>query len=352
MQAQPLQPAQQSQQPQPAQQAVDQGGFPATRVLVIANILVFCGMVIVSGGKALQSPDIDLMINWGANYAPLSFHGEWWRIFTSMFLHFGFMHIAFNMAALWNLGESAEQLYGTRRYINLYVLSGLGGSCLSLLFNPGVVSAGASGAIFGVYGALFAYFFARRKEMGSEAFRAGSKSATAFILVNVALGLTFGFDNFAHAGGLITGFVCGLMYIPRSRSGFALHPVFGTAIVIGVIMAAFNYAKKVPFDLSGMYHLQMAEQYGRANDADSMKSELNLAVKRKPDDKNTLRSLYDLLMTQKMYTQAMAVLNRLLEIDPSAKDVQAARTTLATYLEHSSDGKTRLRYQSPVEQSH
>ncbi|MBP6746937.1 rhomboid family intramembrane serine protease, partial [bacterium] len=229
--------------------------FPATRLIVITNLAVFAAMCVVSGGKALTAPGSEMLLDWGANFGPRTLNGEWWRMFSSMFLHIGFVHIAFNMAALWNLGQSAEELFGTRRFINLYFISGFGGSCLSLLFNPGVISAGASGAIFGVYGSLFAFFFAHRKEMGKEAFLAGSKSATAFLVLNIVLGFTFGFDNFCHFGGLLSGFICGMFYLPGAKKPLSRHPVLGTFLLIGAIYGLFKYAQTVPIDLGDRYYV-------------------------------------------------------------------------------------------------
>ena len=290
--------------------------FPATRFIVTANIVVFVAMCIVSGGKAVQAPSSEMLLDWGANFAPLSLNGEWWRMFSSMFLHIGFVHIAFNMAALWNLGQSAEELFGTRRFLNLYFISGFGGSCLSLLFNPGVVSAGASGAIFGVYGSLFAFFFAHRKEMGKEAFLAGSKSATAFLVINIVLGFTFGFDNFCHLGGLVSGFICGSLYLPRANKPSAKHPVFGTFLLIAAIYGLFNYAKTVPFDFADRYYVSVARdmlQHGKYAEATEV---LNKALRKKPDHAEALylRGLANIYINRPQ--EALADLEQAAVLDP------------------------------------
>ncbi len=325
---------------------VDQGGFPATRVLVTLNVLLYVAMGVTSGGVAFQSPTSEMLIQWGANFGPLSLNGEWWRIVSSMFLHIGFFHIAFNMAALWNLGEFAERLFGTPRFLNLYFLSGLGGSCLSLLGNPGAVSAGASGAIFGVYGALFAFFFARRKEMGSEAFRAGSKSATAFILINVVMGLVFGFDNFCHAGGLITGFICGTLYLPRPARGIAVHPVFGTAIIIGAIIALFQYAEKVPFDFFGSYHASLARHLLRADRYTDALAALQTTLKKKPDNTDALfLSGYAYLKLNRM-PESLAAFERVVALDPKDAKAVELRDILKAELQNQSVSKPILHYKS------
>ncbi len=302
--------------------------FPATRLIVTANILVFVAMCVVSGGQALTTPSSEMLLDWGGNFAPLTFNGEWWRMFSSMFLHMGFVHIAFNMAALWNMGQSAEELFGTRRFVNLYFISGFGGSCLSLLFNPGVLSAGASGAIFGVYGALFAFFFAHRKEMGKEAFLAGTKSATAFLVLNIVLGLTFGFDNFCHLGGLVSGFVCGTFYLPRANKPLSKHPVLGTFLLIGTIYGLFNYAKTVPFDLGDRYYVSAAREFLQNDQYAEANAMLNKAIVKKPNNAEAIFLRGFALMKTKHYNEALADFEKAANLDPKLKQAVELRDAL------------------------
>lgn len=302
--------------------------FPATRLIVITNLAVFAAMCVVSGGKALTEPGIDMLQAWGANFGPRTLNGEWWRMFSSMFLHIGFVHIAFNMAALWNLGQSAEELFGTRRFINLYFISGFGGSCLSMLFNPGITSAGASGAIFGVYGALFAFFFAHRKEMGKEAFLAGSKSATAFLVLNIVLGFTFGFDNFCHFGGLLSGFICGTLYLPRANKPLSKHPVLGTFLLIGAIYGLFKYAQTIPFDLGHRYLLIQVielEQVQRYADAKIL---LDKAIVQHPNDAKLIYYRGAVSFDAKQYKDALVDLERAASLDPGLAEAVKLRDSL------------------------
>ena len=98
------------------------------------------------------------VLEWGANFGPKTMDGQWWRLFTSMFLHFGIIHIGFNMWVLWNVGRLVERLVGNFGFALLYVVSGLLGSVASLAWNPTTISAGASGAVFGVVGALIGFY--------------------------------------------------------------------------------------------------------------------------------------------------------------------------------------------------
>src|SRR6059058_5001142 len=126
-----------------------------TRFLVGLNLTVFVAMA-VAGVSALD-PSGEALLPWGANFGPRTLSGEPWRLLTSTFLHFGIIHLALNMWCLWALGTLAEPLFGWAAFLLLYLLSGLGGSVLSMLVHPMVVSAGASGAVFGVAGGVITF---------------------------------------------------------------------------------------------------------------------------------------------------------------------------------------------------
>lgn len=127
----------------------------ATYTLVGLNVLVYLGMGL--SGASWTSPSIRDSIRWGSDFGPLTIGGEWWRLLTSMFVHFGIVHIGFNMWCLWELGRALEFLMGRKMFILTYVLSGLAASMVSVGWDPWRVSAGASGAIFGVAGAFVSY---------------------------------------------------------------------------------------------------------------------------------------------------------------------------------------------------
>src|SRR6202011_2677222 len=109
-------------------------------------------VAMVATGVHWLSPTTADLIKWGADYGPRTTAGEWWRLGSSMFLHLGIIHIAFNMVVLWDIGRFTERLLGNAGFLIVYVLSGLFGSLASVLINPHIPSAGASGAVFGLYG--------------------------------------------------------------------------------------------------------------------------------------------------------------------------------------------------------
>lgn len=182
-----------------------------TLLLIGINALIFAYTAYLS-----RSPSIDplvLIVN-GANFAPLVAQGQYYRLITSAFLHGDITHLAFNMYSLYILGQTVEQLAGKVNYIVFYGLAALGGSFMSYQFSAGF-SVGASGAIFGLLGVLIGWALTRR-----EIFRRG---ALMNMLVIAALNLTWGFrpgsgiDNFAHIGGLLTGFILSFILRPVRR---------------------------------------------------------------------------------------------------------------------------------------
>ncbi len=183
-----------------------------TYILIGLNILVYLAMIV--SGISPSEPTILQLIHWGANFGPLDRAGQWWRLLTACFLHIGFLHIAFNMYVLYQVGPFTERLYGGARYLLLYLVAGIGGNLLGILLHPMIVSAGASGAIFGVYGGLLAFLLRQRTAFRPEAVRAIGQSALIFIGFNLFYGLASAHtDLTAHIGGLFAGFLAGLVLV-------------------------------------------------------------------------------------------------------------------------------------------
>jgi rhomboid protease GluP len=196
----------------------------ATIVLIALNVLAF--VIMVMQGVSAFSPTANSVLKWGADYGPLTLNGQWWRMVASTFLHFGLIHLLFNMFVLFNIGLFIESLAGHSLFVALYLVCGLGGSAASLAWHPSTVSAGASGAIFGLYGALLSYLVRHRGSIPTESLASLRKGALTFIGFNLLYGLRPGVDMAAHLGGLATGFVLGLFLIqppptssPSSGSG-------------------------------------------------------------------------------------------------------------------------------------
>ncbi len=157
------------------------------------------------------STDQRVLVSVGANYAPLIWgEGQWWRLLTSVFLHIGIVHLLLNGWALFQLGTLYETWLGSLQLLLVFLVSGVAGSLASLLWSRGL-SAGASGAIFGLIGALIA-FLLRRRDMLSPAGRSILGQLVLWAGINVVFGLTTpGIDNAAHFGGAAAGLLLGLV---------------------------------------------------------------------------------------------------------------------------------------------
>ena len=189
-----------------------------TWVLLGVNALVWLATTAASA-----TTNSGILLDFGAMFGPRIANGEYWRLFTATFLHAGVAHLAINGLWLLILGQLVERAFGHVRFLVIYVLAGLSGSVASYLFNPIAVGLGASGAVFGVMGALAAFFVALRGVSGGMARR----NLTG-VLVIAGIILAYGFisrpgpedpdiDNWAHLGGLVGGFLVGLALAPRYR---------------------------------------------------------------------------------------------------------------------------------------
>lgn len=158
----------------------------------------------------LVSPSADLIVKWGGNFGPLTMGGEPWRLLTNIFVHIGLPHIIANMWALIVLGRLAESLYGRGGFLAIYLLSGITGSVASLLWNPMGVSAGASGALFGIAGALIATLYAGKLPTPKHVIRPILWSLLFWAAFDLGYGFwKTGVDNAAHVGGVVTGLILG-----------------------------------------------------------------------------------------------------------------------------------------------
>jgi membrane associated rhomboid family serine protease len=188
-----------------------------TQIIFGINVAVFLAMVVdtlihtYEPASTLMAFSVPLSIHWGANIGVLTFSGEWWRLVTNIFVHGGLLHIAFNMWALWNLGVLCESLYGRWTYATIYLICGLGASLASAAWHPYRPSVGASGAIFGLAGALIAALKLGEFSVPRSALTGTLRSLGAFVVYSLLFGFLPGIDNTAHIGGLVTGLIVGAL---------------------------------------------------------------------------------------------------------------------------------------------
>lgn len=182
-------------------------GFYITPILINLNLIVFIAMVI--GGFGFVSFKGEDLLNWGANYRPVTTGGQWWRLLTNTFMHGGLMHILANMYGLLFVGIFLEPLLGKKKYLLIYLTTGILASVASIWWYEATVSVGASGAIFGLYGFFLATLLF--KVFPPEFGKAFLVSTLVFVGFNLLMGFTGGIDNAAHIGGLVSGFIIGLV---------------------------------------------------------------------------------------------------------------------------------------------
>ena len=171
--------------------------------MAVINIIVFVVMEIMGSTESSR-----FMLDHGAAYTPLILQGEYWRLFTSMFLHFGATHLAMNMICLITIGDMLERMAGHWKYLLIYLGSGLAGNLLSVAVEEFsgdyALSAGASGAIFGVIGAVFVVILKNRDRFRQDYIR---RYAIMIALMIMEGFVVSGIDNNAHIGGVVAGAV-------------------------------------------------------------------------------------------------------------------------------------------------
>ncbi len=191
--------------------------------LLAINVVMYILTMLVSGSSSLGFNGALLIL--GGKYGPAIDAGQYWRFITPIFLHGGLIHLAFNSYALYALGPEAERIYGNLRFLAIYMLAGIGGSIASYIWSPGL-SIGASGAIFGLIGALAAFYYRARALLGAEASRERVNQMIGLAVVNIVFGFALAgtIDNAAHIGGLIVGGIAGLAMAPQFRVDERVYP--------------------------------------------------------------------------------------------------------------------------------
>ena len=217
------------------------GGVSATKALLVVILGVFAVEVVTGGPGALfNGPTRQELFDLGGMQPLAIANGQYWRLFTAMFLHAGLLHIAFNGYALWLFGSMIESNLGSTRMLLIYFVSGFVASATSYAFSDvGTIAVGASGAIFGIFGAFIAYNYRRRHLALASA---NLRMAAMLLLLNALLGIVVGtIDLWAHLGGLVAGIAAGFVAegwgSPSQRrvtqiAGFAAIVAVGVGLVV------------------------------------------------------------------------------------------------------------------------
>lgn len=217
---------------------VDNSPPYVTYILLGLNILVYFLMNII--GFLFRIDQSTLLLYFGAKHNLLIAYGQYWRLFTAMFLHIGILHLFFNSYALYIYGPVVERLFGKSKFAVIYILSGLTGSLFSYIFslNP---SAGASGAIFGLMGSLL-YFRKRKQDVFKRIF--GTR-LLMIIFINLFYGLIQpGIDNWGHIGGLIGGYLVGNAVGLYKENRFGLRKSIAWILITLLFLLGLGYGKE------------------------------------------------------------------------------------------------------------
>jgi len=215
-----------------------------TLALVGLNVVVFVALAIQAG--ALWHVPGAVLADWGGNYAVQTRAGQWWRLVSALFLHGGLLHVSLNMLALYQAGQLAERLFGHRRFLFIYLACGVLASVASVWWRPDGLSIGASGAVFGVFGALLSHVLVCRASVPPGLFLRLRKALLGFIVYSLIAGFLLpGIDNAAHVGGLLAGLVLGAALAePLGETALRLDRV---VVGVGVVVvAAFLLWQETP----------------------------------------------------------------------------------------------------------
>ena len=275
----------------------------ATPVIVALNLIVFLAMVAM--GVSIFGGRPDDYLKFGANFGPLTSGGEWWRLVTCTFIHGGVVHLLFNMWALWDGGRLSERLFGNAWFIAIYLFAGVCGSFASMLWRNEAVSIGASGAVFGVFGALLAYTVRERGSIPPSMLNRLRISTSMFVTFSLFYGFAnSGIDNAAHLGGLAAGYLMGFIAArPLETAARARGHAQKIALAVVIIAVALPSAARFAPDTSRVYRQALELQKAIesfAADERRLSADFEAMVKQardnKLDDKTTLRALREKLI--------------------------------------------------------
>ncbi len=326
-----------------------------TQAIFGINVAVFAAMAL-AGVSMLDNPSGQDLVHWGANFGPLTVGGQWWRLLTCVFVHGGLLHIGFNMWCLWSLGRIAESVYGHWTFATVYLMCGLAASLASLIWNPVILSVGASGAIFGIAGALIASFYLGEFSLPRAALGGTLRSVVVFVGYNLFFGAVIShIDNAAHIGGLLMGLLLGaliakvapghddflrriavllvgallvaggVMWLQRSHA-YMLHGQNGVGLLgqgkTDEGIAELQKSVRLRPDFAPA-HAALAHAYLTKHDFENAASELKRVIALNPRNEDAYYRLGLIYLEQKQPAKAQDTFAQLLKIDPSSYDGHA-----------------------------
>jgi membrane associated rhomboid family serine protease/Tfp pilus assembly protein PilF len=278
----------------------------ATIILFVLNFGFF-GLELYAGG----TDNTQVLLNLGASFGPYLHRGEYWRLVMPMFLHGGWVHILGNSYALFILGPILERVYGSGRYATIYVAAGMGGALLSMLASTNI-SVGASGAIFGIAGAMVVTGYVHRDVIPRRWGRAFGRGIIPFIVLNLAFGLSVhGVDNWGHLGGLTTGALLALVS-PPPRQEFSYGDIaeppspawvyFPVGVVVLAMVATANHYRTIQ---AVDRLLAEGERFESAQQYDRELQSIQQAVRLAPKEEQPHEAMGTYYLKQRKYGEAI-----------------------------------------------
>ncbi|HXB21684.1 MAG TPA: rhomboid family intramembrane serine protease [Candidatus Solibacter sp.] len=289
--------------------------YPATAALVAINVGVFVAMAI--NGASILQPSGDALVRWGGNWGVLTLGGEYWRLLTATFVHGGIIHIVLNMWCLLSFGQLSERLFGRWQTVAIYLLTGVGGSLLSIAFRPERLSVGASGAIFGIAGALLSGVKLGNLSITSGEKRSIFSSIVFFAIFSFSMGMRANIDNMAHLGGFVTGLIVGLpLAVPSSSKGKHTLVQVGTLLATaGLLVVAGVQLVQTHGQMFKVENLLRKQEYAAAIQL------LEQMTTRDPDNEEAMLRLGKAYEQIRQPDKAVAILEQAAKLNPNSAKI-------------------------------
>lgn len=290
--------------------------YPITTVLFALCVMVFLIMVVTDGFKLslfASGFSFENSLNWGANFGPLTIGGQYWRLVTYEFVHGNILHIVMNMWCLWSLGQLAERLFGGWQTAVIYILTGVGGGLASLAYEPQRWSVGASGAIFGITGAILSGLKFGDLSVTAGQRRSAISSMVTFVIISFAWGGLGNTDNMCHLGGFVSGLIIGLPLSAFKRKNRSLQAAMLVVTALGLAAATKELVQRHGHPS----RLFTAEYYVSRQNFPAAIETLQKDLVANPDSAETYAELARVYYLNHEPQKADAALKKAAQLDPS-----------------------------------
>ena len=289
---------------------------------ILCGLILAWYVVMILLGMNPLSPQSQFLIQYGALFGPLVFEGQLWRLISSLFIHVGLLHLFFNTYILFQIGRDVEKIFGPIHFLLIFFFSGLIGGICSLWAHPVAIAAGASGAIFGLAGAAIAFTIRLPKGTAKQLVRQWRNSILIFIGLNILISITIPMiDQYAHLGGLIGGFVLGIIFTkPSLEKKLSLIPGLIVAFFIIISVTGNNpwlndwFQSKSNYEVT-LFQARLALTKGELQEAEKY---LNKVVQEKPDEAVAYFLLGVLYFDQKKLSQSEEALKKAQNLEPKS----------------------------------